>query len=163
MDKTQIQRIFYKIEGGLTKSELEVIKRAFDLFDVDHTGKADIKEIKETLLNCGYDQKNPVLFEIIAEMDTPEAQQKGGVSFLDFIDRVNLKLFDKKSKDAIKNLYTLFVDDTNSIRKESLKEICESIGKEYDDQALQETLEKLVKYGNDISYEEFETVILKQK
>ena len=163
MDKTQIQRIFYKIEGGLTKSELEVIKRAFDLFDVDHTGKADIKEIKETLLNCGYDQKNPVLFEIIAEMDTPEAQQKGGISFLDFIDHINLKLFDKKSKDAIRNLYSLFVDDSNSIRKESLKEICENIGKEYDDQALQETLERLAKYGNEISYEEFESIVLKQK
>ena len=66
-----MERILYKVEGGLTKSELEVIKKAFDLFDVDHTGKADIKEIKETLLNCGYDQLNPVLFDTIAEMDTP--------------------------------------------------------------------------------------------
>ena len=50
-----------RVDHGLTKKELEVIKRAFDLFDVDHTGKADIKEIKETLINCGYGQKNPVL------------------------------------------------------------------------------------------------------
>ena len=49
----QMERILYRIEGGLTKSELEVIKKAFDLCDVDHTGKADIREIKETLLNCG--------------------------------------------------------------------------------------------------------------
>ena len=156
-----MERILYKVEGGLTKSELEVIKKAFDLFDVDHTGKADIKEIKETLLNCGYDQLNPVLFDIIAEMDTPEAQQKGGITFLDLIDHVNLKLFDRKSKDALQNLFSLFVDDSNSIRKETLKEICEGIGKEYDDQALQQTLDKLAQYGSDITYEEFESAILR--
>ena len=156
-----MERILYKVEGGLTKSELEVIKKAFDLFDVDHTGKADIKEIKEALLNCGYDQLNPVLFDIIAEMDTPEAQQKGGISFLDLIDHVNLKLFDRKSKDALKNLFSLFIDDSNSIRKETLKEICEGIGKEYDDQALQQTLDKLAQYGSDITYEEFESAILR--
>ena len=156
-----MERILYKVEGGLTKSELEVIKKAFDLFDVDHTGKADIKEIKETLLNCGYDQLNPVLFDIIAEMDTPEAQQKGGITFLDLIDHVNFKLFDRKSKDALQNLFSLFVDDSNSIRKETLKEICVGIGKEYDDEALQQTLDKLAQYGSDITYEEFESAILR--
>ena len=157
-----MERILYRVEGGLTKSELEVIKKAFDLFDVDHTGKADIKEIKETLFNIRYDQKNPILFEIIAEMDTPEAAQKGGVTFLDLIDHINLKLFDKKSKEALANLYSMFVDDSQSIRKETLKEICESIGKDYDDQSLQDSLDKLAKYGNDLTYEEFESAILKK-
>ena len=134
-----MERTVYKVEGGLTKSELEVIKKAFDLFDVDKTGKVDIKEIIETLYNCGYDQKNPILFDIIAEMDTPEAEKKGGVTFLDLMDHVNVKLFDKKSKEALSNLYSMFVDDSQTIRKETLREICESIGKEYDDQTLQET------------------------
>ena len=96
-------------------------------------------------------------------MDTPEAQENGGVSFLDLIDHINLKLFDKKSKEALKNLYSIFVDDSESIRKETLKEICESIGKEYDDQSLQEYLDKLVQYGHDLTYEEFESAILKHK
>ena len=156
-----MERTLYKIEGGLTKSELEVIKKAFDLFDVDKSGKVDIKEIIETLYNCGYDQKNPILFDIIAEMDTPEAEKKGGVTFLDLMDHINVKLFDKKSKEALSNLYNMFVDDSQTIRKETLQEICESIGKEYDDQTLQETLDQLVKYGRDLTYEEFESAILK--
>ena len=156
-----MERTVYKVEGGLTKSELEIIKKAFDLFDVDKTGKVDIKEIIETLYNCGYDQKNPILFDIIAEMDTPEAEKKGGVTFLDLMDHVNVKLFDKKSKEALSNLYSMFVDDSQTIRKETLQEICESIGKEYDDQTLQETLDQLVKYGRDLTYEEFESAILK--
>ena len=152
-----------RVDHGLTKKELEVIKRAFDLFDVDHTGKADIKEIKETLINCGYDQKNPVLFQVIADLDTQEAEKNGGVTFFDLIDEINTKLFDKTSKDALSNLYSIFVDDSNSIRKETLKDICEQIGKEYDDASLQEALDKLMKYGTDITYEEFESIILKGK
>ena len=155
-----MERILYKVEGGLTKSELEVIKKAFDLFDVDHTGKADIKEIKETRFNCGYAEKNPLLYEIIAEMDTSEVEENGGISFLDLIDHINLKLFDRRSKEALKNLYSIFVDDSESIRKETLKEICESIGKEYDDESLQESLNKLVQYGRYLTYEEFESASL---
>ncbi len=149
-----------KSENGLNKQELQIIKNAFDLFDVDHTGKADIKEIKETLLNCGYDQKNPILFQIIADLDTPEAAKNGGISFFDLIEEINTKLFDKTSKEALSNLYSIFVDDTNSIRKETLKDICEQIGKEYDDASLQDALDKLAKYGTDLTYEEFETIIL---
>ena len=152
-----------KSENGLNKQELQIIKNAFDLFDVDHTGKADIKEIKETLLNCGYDQKNPILFQIIADLDTPEAAKNGGISFFDLIEEINTKLFDKTSKEALSNLYSIFVDDTNSIRKETLKDICEQIGKEYDDETLQDSLNKLVRYGTDITYEEFESIILNNK
>ena len=152
-----------KVEGGLTKKELELLKRAFDLYDVDHTGKADIKEIVDTLINCGYDKKNPVLFQVIADLDTPEAAKNGGITYFDLIDDINTKLFDKTSKEALSNLYSIFVDDSNSIRKETLKEICDQIGKEYDDETLHETLEKLKMYGTDISYEEFESIVLKQK
>ena len=154
---------FRRVENGLTKKELEIIKRAFDLFDVDRTGKVDIKEILDTLVNCGYDQKNPVLFQVIADLDTPEAEKNGGVSFFDLIDEINTKLFDKSSKEALSNLYSIFVDDSNSIRKETLKDICEQIGKEYDDETLQDSLNKLVRYGTDITYEEFESIILNNK
>ena len=75
------------------------------------------------------------------------------------IAHANLKLFDRKSKDALHNLYSLFVDDNNSIRKEIFKEIHAGIGKEYDDQALQQTLDKLAQYGSDITYEEFLNIL----
>jgi len=71
-------------------------------------------------------------------------------------------LLDKTSKEALSNLYSIFVDDTNSIRKETLKEICDQIGKEYDDATLQDSLDKLIKYGTDLTYEEFEAIILRR-
>ena len=44
-----------------------------------------------------------------------------------------------------------------------IKDICEQIGKEYDDSTLQESLNQLIKYGSDITYEEFESIILNRK
>ena len=152
-----------KAEAGLNREELEVLKKAFDLFDIEHTGKGEIKEIIETLINCGYDQLNPVLFQVIADLDTPEASKNGGVSFFDLVDQINSKLFDKKSKEALANLYSIFIDESQTIKKESLKQICEQFGKEYEDENLQEILDKLAKYGTDLTFEEFENIIMNMK
>ena len=152
-----------KADTSLNREELEVLKKAYDLFDVEHTGKVDIKEIIDCLVNCGYDQLNPVLFQIIASLDNPETTKKGGVSFFDLVEEINTKLLDKQSKESLKNLYNIFVDDSQTIKKESLKQICEEIGKEYEDAELQEALEKLAKYGTDLSFEEFENIIMNIK
>ena len=152
-----------KVDTGLNREEMEVLKKAFDLFDVEHTGKVDIKEILDALVNCGYDQLNPVLFQIIADLDNQENQKKGGVSFFDLVDEINTKLLDKNSKEALSNLYSIFIDESQTIKKESLKQICEQFGKEYEDEHLQEILDKLAKYGTDLSFEEFESIIMNQK
>ena len=152
-----------KADTGLNREEMEVLKKAFDLFDVEHTGKVDIKEILDALVNCGYDQLNPVLFQIIADLDNQENQKKGGVSFFDLVDEINSKLFDKQSKEALANLYSIFIDESQTIKKESLKQICEQFGKEYEDENLQEILDKLAKYGTDLTFEEFENIIMNMK
>ena len=144
---------------GLSKEEMDIIKNAFDLFDVDHTGRADIKEITDTLQNCGYDQKNPVLFDIIAKMNTPDAVKKGGVTFYDFITEINEKLGDKQTSVGLHRMYDIFVDDTNTIRKESIKDICKEIGQEYDDPNLHEALDKLAQYGTNLTFNEFESIV----
>ena len=162
--QTKVQQVkTIKEENGLNREELEVLKKAFDLYDVEHTGKVDIKEIIDSLVNIGYDQLNPVLFQIIAGLDNQDTAKKGGISLFDLVDEINSKLFDKKSKEALKNLYSMFIDDSQTIKKESLKQICEQMGKEYEDEQLQETLDKLAKYGTDLTYEEFENIILNLK
>ena len=162
--QTKVQQVkTIKEETGLNREELEVLKKAFDLYDVEHTGKVDIKEIIDSLVNIGYDQLNPVLFQIIAGLDNQDTAKKGGISLFDLVDEINSKLFDKKSKEALKNLYSIFIDDSQTIKKESLKQICEQMGKEYEDEQLQETLDKLAKYGTDLTYEEFENIILNLK
>ena len=144
---------------GLSKAEIAVIKEAFDLYDTDHTGFANIADIKESLINLGYEQKNPVLFDIIAGMDTEENARKGGISFFQFIEEINDKLDDKETPEGLRRIFDLFSEGTDIIKKENVIEICQQIGKEYDDPELHEALDRCAKNATTLTFDEFESIM----
>ena len=149
-------------QTGLSKAEINVIKEAFDLYDVDHTGFADISDIKQSLINLGYEQKNPVLFDIIAGMDNEENRRKGGVSFFQFIEEINEKLDDKETPEGLRRIFDLFSEGQDYINKENVVGICGQIAKEYDDPELQEALDRCSKNATNLTYDEFEAIMTKK-
>ena len=151
-----------KSSTSLSKDEIAIIKEAFDLYDVDHTGFADISEIKESLINLGYEQKNPVLFDIIAGMDTEENARKGGVSFFQFIEEINDKLDDKETPEGLRRIFDMFSEGTDLIKKETVIQICQEIGKDYNDPELQEALAKCAKNATTMTFDEFVTIMTKK-
>ena len=151
-----------KSSTSLSKDEIAIIKEAFDLYDVDHTGFADISEIKESLINLGYEQKNPVLFYIIAGMDTEENARKGGVSFFQFIEEINDKLDDKETPEGLRRIFDMFSEGTDLIKKETVIQICQEIGKDYNDPELQEALAKCAKNATTMTFDEFVTIMTKK-
>ena len=151
-----------KSSTSLSKDEIAIIKEAFDLYDVDHTGFADISEIKESLVNLGYEQKNPVLFDIIAGMDTEENARKGGVSFFQFIEEINDKLDDKETPEGLRRIFDMFSEGTDLIKKETVIQICQEIGKDYNDPELQEALAKCAKNATTMTFDEFVTIMTKK-
>ena len=70
---------------GLSSEEVDEIKQAFDLFDTNGTGKIDPKELKAAMQSLGFDSKNPTIYQLIADLDTPEAEKNGGINFDDFV------------------------------------------------------------------------------
>ena len=115
-----------KIEkSGLSNDEVDEIRQAFDLFDTNGTGKIDPKELKAAMQSLGFDTKNPTIYTLIADLDTPEAAKNGGVNFDDFAGSINNKLGDKESKEGIHRIFELFIDDPNAdtITLSSLKKI----------------------------------------
>ena len=115
---------------GLSSEEVDEIKQAFDLFDTNGTGKIDPKELKAAMQSLGFDSKNPTIYQLIADLDTPEAERNGGISFDDFVDAINDKLGDKESKEGIRRIFDLFIDDPNAdtITLSSLKKISKELG-----------------------------------
>ena len=146
------------------KESKEGIRRIFDLFDTNGTGKIDPKELKAAMQSLGFDSKNPTIYQLIADLDTPEAERNGGISFDDFVDAINDKLGDKESKEGIRRIFDLFIDDPNAdtITLSSLKKISKELGENMSDEELKDMLERASKNGVELTFEEFYDIMTKK-
>ena len=71
------KRVFER--PGLTEDEIDEIKEAFALFDTDGSGVINPKELKAAMHSLGFEQKNPTIYAMIAELDTHE--NANGINF----------------------------------------------------------------------------------
>ena len=149
---------------GLSTEEVDEIKQAFDLFDTNGTGKIDPKELKAAMQSLGFDSENPTIYQLIADLDTPEAEKNGGINFDDFVDAINDKLGDKESKEGIRRIFDLFIDDPNAdtITLSSLKKISKELGENMSDEELKDMLERASKNGVELTFEEFYDIMTKK-
>ena len=105
VQKTTVTTTTKVEKSGLSNDEVDEIRQAFDLFDTNGTGKIDPKELKAAMQSLGFDTKNPTIYTLIADLDTPEAAKNGGVNFDDFVGSINNKLGDKESKEGIHRIH----------------------------------------------------------
>ena len=149
---------------GLSSEEVDEIKQAFDLFDTNGTGKIDPKELKAAMQSLGFDSKNPTIYTLIADLDTPEAAKNGGVNFDDFVGSINNKLGDKESKEGIHRIFELFIDDPNAdtITLSSLKKIAQELGENMSAEELKDMLERASANGTELTFDEFYEIMTKK-
>jgi len=149
---------------GLSQEEVDEIRQAFDLFDTNQTGKIDPKELKAAMQSLGFDTKNPTIFQMIAELDTNEAQKRGGIDFTTFVDAINEKLGDKESREGIQRIFNLFIDDPTSetITLTSLRRIAKELGEQMSSDELKDMLERASNNGTDLTFDEFYDIMTKK-
>ncbi len=149
---------------GLSQDEVDEIKQAFDLFDTNGTGRIDPKELKAAMQSLGFDTKNPTIFQLIAELDTPDASKKGGIDFDSFVEAINNKLGDKETKEGIRRIFDLFIDDPNSdtITLASLRRIARELGEQMSNEELKDMLERASSNGTELSFDEFYDIMTKK-
>ena len=149
---------------GLSQDEVDEIRQAFDLFDTNQTGKIDPKELKAAMTSLGFDSKNPTIFQLIADLDTPENAKKGGIDFESFVEAINNKLGDKETKEGIERIFNLFIDDPNSstINLASLRRIARELGEQMSSDELKDMLERASSNGTELTFEEFYEIMTKK-
>ena len=148
---------------NISIEENEELRQAFDLFDVKENGKIDPSEIKETMKILGFDIKNPTIYKIIEDLDTPDSKKNGGISFSEFSESMNKRLGDKESKEGVRRIFDLFVDDPNAeyIPLESLKKIAKELGDKSSDDELKDMIESASKNNGKLTFDEFYYIISK--
>ena len=96
---------------GLTEDEIEEIREAFNLFDTDGSGTIDPKELKAAMQSLGFENKNPTIYAMIADLE--KAAGGGDIDFDTFLDAITSKLGDKETRGGIAKIFELFDDDTS--------------------------------------------------
>ena len=164
VQKTTVTTTTKVEKSGLSNDEVDEIRQAFDLFDTNGTGKIDPKELKAAMQSLGFDTKNPTIYTLIADLDTPEAAKNGGVNFDDFVGSINNKLCDKESKEGIHRIFELFIDDPNAdtITLSSLKKIAQELGENMSAEELKDMLERASANGTELTFDEFYEIMTKK-
>lgn len=132
------------------------LKEAFDLFDVNGIGKIDPKETVAAMRSLGYDTKNPTLFQIMYELDTPQ-NSKDLVDFDQFVEHINKAVDDTSSEDGIRRIFNLFIDDPSqdTISLATLKKIVRELDENVALEELKGMIERASGSGTELTFQEF--------
>ena len=151
--KVEEQRVTSSSDGG-------DIKDAFELFDAND-GKINAREIKEGMQNIGFDDNNPTIYQVIAELDNPRNKNAGGASFSDFCQAVNYRVPEKETTEELRKVFNLFLDDPHSdtTSLESIKRVADEVGENIDELELNAMLNKASKAGARLTFDDFVAIM----
>ena len=139
-------------EPELPNADLSELKQAFDLYDHDGTQKIRIQECIDGMRSVQFDKTNPILFDIICDLEGNE-----WCSWPKFAFHVYSSITDRNTDEGLRTLFDLFIDnpDKETITFDTFKRICNEVGENMSDEEMKNILEITTQSGNDISYEDF--------
>mmetsp|Transcript_7044 Transcript_7044/g.5008 ORF Transcript_7044/g.5008 Transcript_7044/m.5008 type:complete len:173 (+) Transcript_7044:31-549(+) len=158
--KSPIRRKVFE-RPGLTEDEIEEIREAFSLFDTDNSGVIDPKELKAAMKSLGFEQKNPTIYGMISDLDTPE--NSAGINFDHFLDAITDKLGNKETRQGISRIFELFDDDNSkTINIHNIRRVAKELGETMSADELKEMLERAASNGDEITFEDFYFIMTKK-
>ena len=111
---------------GLSEEQIEEIREAFNLFDTDHSGNIDYRELKAAMRALGFEVKKEELKKMITDID---ADGSGSIEFPEFLEMMTGKMGEKDTKEEILKVFKLFDDDsTGKISFKNLKRVAKELG-----------------------------------
>ena len=148
---------------GLTEAEIEEVREAFNLFDVDGSGRIDPKELKEAMISLGYTNNNAVISDMIADLD------KDGMGELDFDEFLNIFTLQigagsgEESREDVAKIFHLFdVEKTGYISLNQLKRVARELGETMSDAELLEMIERASSRDDGlVSFDDFYNILSK--
>ena len=87
---------------------------------------------------------------------------KNRITYDNLVDLLTEKLQDRESQKATERVFDLFVEDPKgTVTFEVLKKVHQDIGEEASDEELRRLIKNGASNGNDIPYEEFHSIMVK--
>ena len=150
-----------EVQKTVINSDGNEIKDTFELFDTNGDGKINVREIRGAMQSIGYDEKNPMVYEVITELDNPRSKNSGGATFNDFCQTVNYRLPEKETTEDVRRVFNLFLDnpDSNTTSLESIKRVADELGENIEELELGAMLNKASKAGANLTFDDFVAIM----
>ena len=146
-----------KEKEGLSSEEIEEIKRAFNKYDFNKTGKIKPKQFLKEMASMGLNIKAPYIYKIIKDFDTEENEKNNGISIDDVLNAMNNTLGNTETEDGIKHLFDSFKEDPNdkTLTLNGLKKFASSFGIKVSDEEIKNMLERASENGEELTFKKF--------
>jgi len=146
---------------GLDDEQIEELREAFNLFDTEHSGTIDARELKAALRALGFEVKKEDVRRMLSDVGKDASQP---IDFNDFQEMMRGRMPDKNSREEINKVFALFdEDETGKISFKNLKNISTELGESLTDEELKEMIEEADRDGDGlINPEEFYRVMRKR-
>ena len=145
------------IKNGLLDEEIEEIRNAFKKYDMNKTGKIDVKRFLKEMISIGLEIRAPIIYKIFKDLDNEETEKKGGISLDEILNIMNNKLGDLKSEDRMKNVFELLKGNSEEkyLSLDKMKELANSFGMDVTNEEIKDMLERASNNGEGLTFEEF--------
>ena len=126
------------IPRALNDEQLKEIREAFDLFDVDNSGKIDPQELSISLHTLGFDQARDEIKRIVLELEKIKGRY---IDFPEFLRLVRKTIQDRDPLSELDKAFQRFDDDcTDRISFRNLKRVSLELGEQLTDDELKEMI-----------------------
>merc|ERR1712160_140800 len=85
---------------GLSEEQIEEIREAFNLFDTDHSGSIDYRELKAAMRALGFEEKEE-LKKMITDID---ADGSGNIEFPEFLEMMTGKMGENITEEELQDM-----------------------------------------------------------
>merc|ERR1719291_1029212 len=129
-----------RVRQGLDEEQVEELREAFNLFDTEHAGAIDARELKAALRALGFEVKKEDIRRMLSDIGKDPAQP---IDFNEFCEMMKGRMPDKNSRAEIDKVFALFdEDETGKISFRNLKRIAQELGESLTDEEMQEMIEE---------------------
>jgi Ca2+-binding EF-hand superfamily protein len=142
--------------NGLTNSQINAIKIAFDHCDKKQSGKINVEALLDALNCLEYDSKSKILFSAIKVLDT-ESVRENGLSYDQLLESINNKLFSDSKVKHIQSQFNLLRNSEHegTINNTRINEILKELSSYLPEEEINQIIKNTSKNQKEITLEDF--------
>mmetsp|Transcript_120251 Transcript_120251/g.208754 ORF Transcript_120251/g.208754 Transcript_120251/m.208754 type:complete len:166 (+) Transcript_120251:50-547(+) len=122
---------------GLMQDEIEEIKEAFDLFDVDGTQRINPRDLRGAISALNL-RRNQVVVHMLSDLERQGARP---LDFNGFLDLMTAKMGERDTREDVSKVFRLFDDDrTGTLSVRNLQRVARELGEQLSVEDLEEMI-----------------------